>query len=123
VASKTADEIELQMKSNLAAFQAGQIDRQTALSNFALLWNALQSSCTQIGGDAGRNCIDDRKAGACKWHDSAGECWNWDTGYRAPIAAAVEAPTVSVVSQLANLSPAYWLLGGLAVWGLVEAVN
>lgn len=122
-ASQNADEIERALKGNLAAFEVGQIDQQTALANFDQLWAALQQACGQVGGDAGRNCIADRQADACKWKNSAGECWNWFTGYRDPIAAAVAAPSMSLTSRVASMSPAELLLAGLVGLVVVEAVS
>jgi hypothetical protein len=37
--------------------------QQTALANFDALWNAIVQACTQIGGQGGKGCIDDRKRG------------------------------------------------------------
>lgn len=125
VASNTANEIERQMKANLAAFQAGQIDRKTALSNFDILWNGLVQTCEQIGGGAGTNCIDDRKEGACKWRDTSGQCWNWFSGYRAPIydaAAASNSPTAALSSIIGNLTLAEWAVLGLLSFGIAEAM-
>jgi hypothetical protein len=99
-ASNDANQIEQAMKANLAAFQAGQITQAEALQNFDGLWQQLSQACGQIGGGAGSNCIADRQAGACKWKDSSGACWNWFSGYRDPIANAPanSAPTVGGVS-------------------------
>lgn len=116
VASKNADAIESQMKANLAAFLAGQIDQQTALGNFEVLWNGLAQACGQIGGDAGKNCTADRKQGACKWRDASGECWNWYIGYRDPIAAASAPAAVaggSFLPQLGGMSSLQLALLGL----------
>jgi hypothetical protein len=85
-ASNDANQIETQMRANLAAYQAGQIDGTTAVANFDQLWTGLENACNQIGGGAGQNCISDRQQGACKWRDSSGACWNWFIGYRDPIA-------------------------------------
>src|SRR6185369_8545402 len=124
VASQNANDIENQMKQNLAAFQSGQIDRATALSNFDILWNAFVQMCHQVGGDQQTNCIADRQAGACKWHDSAGQCWNWDTGYRAPIQnAAAAAPTVAVSSLLKNITLPELLVLGVIGFGIAEAAS
>jgi len=124
VASQNANQIEDQMKQNLAAFQSGQIDRATALSNFDILWNAFVQMCHQVGGDQQTNCIADRQAGACKWHDAAGQCWNWDTGYRAPIQnAAAAAPTVAVSSLLKNITLPELLVLGVIGFGIAEAAS
>jgi len=123
-ASNNANQIEQQMKDNLAAFQAGAIDQATALANYSILWNAYKQMCEQV--NPGGGCITDRQAGACKWKDASGQCWNWDIGYRAPIAARAPqgtAPTASITSIVGSMSLAEWLLLGIVSWGVAEAVS
>lgn len=116
-ASNDANAIEQAMKQNLAQFQAGQIDQATAEANFQSLWAQLEQSCGAIGGDAGKNCIGDRQAGACKWKDASGNCFNWFSGYYDPIASV--APAVSPAS-FSGMLP---ILGiGLAAWAIAEAL-
>ena len=83
-----------------------------ALQNFDSLWAQLVNLCTNdptlMGTTAGRNCIQDRQAGACKWRAAPGGwvqsagggwtykpwgpagsgsgCWNYFVGMRDPIA-------------------------------------
>lgn len=100
------------------ANKAGDLIRQNALAYFALpaprsrtaqaaylenfdtFWNWLVQQCSNTAlGDAGKRCISDRAAGACKWRVPAsqpgpdcpggpgpGECFNWFNAYRDPIA-------------------------------------
>jgi hypothetical protein len=60
-------------------------------------------------GNAGKRCISDRQAGSCAYHQTAdkvppwgtpaaGECWNWDSGYRRPIAEDPNVVDDSVLS-------------------------
>lgn len=117
------------MAKNLSAYLSLPAPRaasaqQTALSNFDQLWAQLVNLCTNDpqlrGTTAGRNCIADRQAGACKWkaspggwtRDSSGswtykgwgpagsgsDCWNWFIGLRDPIA---NDPAVAPDSQAA----------------------
>jgi len=122
-ASNNANAIEVQMKANLAAFQAGQIDQATGLSNFSQLWTAMVSMCDQVGGSQASGCIGDRQAGACKWKDAQGNCWNWWTAYHDPIAnASTAATSPSIGSLLTNLSTAELILVAAFGIGLVEAL-
>lgn len=97
-------------------------DQQSALNIFDAIWAGLVQRCSQAGlGTAGQNCIDDRKAGACKWHQTGqpefpgqpayGECWNWFKAYRDPIA---NDHVVSPVTQISNLFPTVG--GGSSLW-------
>ena len=72
-------------------------DQQSALRMFDAVWAKLVQLCSQPGlSTAGKNCIGDRQAGACKWKATAdspwpggpvqGSCWNWFNAYRDPIA-------------------------------------
>ncbi len=72
--------------------------QQVALSNFDKVWASLVSTCDHPEfGDAGKRCVSDRQAGACVWRQTAdkvpawgtpaaGECWNYFSGMRDPIA-------------------------------------
>ncbi len=90
--SDAANEVEKVLKQNLAMYQASghtRAEQRAALDNFDLVWNQLVQFCGQPQFQttkAGRNCVEDRKAGACVWRDSSGQCWNWFSGYRDPIA-------------------------------------
>lgn len=95
-ATQVVNAAEYQMRQNLAAWNASPkcaADQMQALANFDKLWNGVLQTCTQIAGGpssdsaaAGTNCIQDRQAGACKFKDSAGACWDWFIAYRDPIA-------------------------------------
>lgn len=90
--SDAANQIEEQLQKNLAAYLNSPRTRSVqsaALAVFDGYWNALAQYCSQPEFQttaAGRNCINDRKEGACKWRDDGGQCWNWFIGYRDPIA-------------------------------------
>lgn len=110
-----------------------------ALANFDQVWNYLFQQCNNPSlGSAGTNCINDRKAGACKWHQTGnpefpgqpatGQCWNWFNAYRDPIAqdpAVVTSVTVdpstagSVVSSSVSTSgfdsSSLFLFGGIGL--------
>lgn len=100
------------MAKNLNAYLAlpaprARTAQTVALANFDSLWSQLVNLCTNDptlrGTTAGKNCIADRQAGACKWRASAGgwqpngtykgwgpagsgpDCWNWFIGMRDPI--------------------------------------
>lgn len=92
------------------------LDQQSALNVFDAVWGGLVQRCSQQGlGTAGQNCIADRQRGACKWKQTStspllkfpgepqpGECWNWFSGYRDPIANdpnVSPAPVTPVVSS------------------------
>ena len=81
------------LQQNLSAWQGLSASQKTpatqaaALQNFDQVWQAMVAACqTSQYGSAGTACVQDRQAGACKWKDAAGNCWNWFIGYRDPIA-------------------------------------
>lgn len=88
--TKIVDAVEPYMKQNLEGYLAGPRNRSAqaqALANFDAGWQYIVEHCNiPEMGDPGQRCTDDRKAGACVWHDDKGECWNWFKGYRDPIA-------------------------------------
>ncbi len=101
VTSNWANQAADALQQNIAAYFALPAPRSVeakaqALANFDNIWNYLYNQCNnpQLGG-AGVNCINDRKRGACKWHQSGnpefpgqpatGQCWNWFNSYRDPI--------------------------------------
>jgi hypothetical protein len=112
IASNDANKFETYLQQNLAAYVSSPVRyasmQAAALANFDTIWNALEQACSDPSlGDAGRRCISDRSAGACQWKATPGSwnqvngvwtwtgagqagsgdtCWNWDSGYRAPIA-------------------------------------
>jgi hypothetical protein len=91
ITSDWANQAEAQLKQNYAAYFAiptprPQSVQQAAVANFDTVWNYLVSQCRQVAGAAGTNCIADRQAGACKWKNADGSCFNWFQAYRDPIA-------------------------------------
>ena len=146
------------MAKNLNAYLAlpaprSQTAQRVALANFDSLWGQLVNLCTNDpelrGTTAGRNCIADRQAGACKWKASPGgwtrdasgawsykgwgpagsgsDCWNWFIGMRDPIqndpavAPDSQAAAPSVLSSLVPGAGSGSLLPLLIIVGLVAA--
>ena len=122
ITSDWANQAESQLQQNIAAYFAipaprPQSVQQAALANFDTVWNYLEQQCSQVAGAPGENCISDRQAGACKWHQTttppwgspvAGACWNWLNGYRDPIANDPNAlPDEEIAAQnIASSAPA-----------------
>ena len=108
VTSQWANQAEAMLKQNLAAYLAlpsprPSSARDVALANFDAVWQTLQQQCGQPGtGDAGVRCITDRQAGACKWKDAQGQCFNWFSGYRDPIANDTDVSSSSDLSSLVS---------------------
>jgi hypothetical protein len=102
ITSQWANQAAAKLDQNLDAYFALPTPRPRSaqvvcLAVFDSVWQTLQQQCGQEGtGDAGKRCITDRQAGACTWHQdktpghpgepAIGECWNWFSGYRDPIA-------------------------------------
>lgn len=149
VTSNWANQAEDLLKKNIQAYfsqPAPRTDAQkaVALANFDSIWNYLVSQCSNAQlGAAGRNCITDRQAGACKWKQTSdspllqypgepqpGECWNWTSGYRRPIeldqtisAASIPGITSALTSASSslNISPLWLLVGlGVAAWAVAS---
>src|ERR1035441_7974689 len=122
--SQWANQAEKALEQNIAAYFSNSpryVSQQTlALANFDAVWAQLQATCGQPGtGNAGVRCISDRQSGACTWKQSStstllgypgepqpGECWNWFSGYRSPIAndAVVEDSSSALVQGAADTS-------------------
>lgn len=106
ITSNWANQAEALIRQNLTAYFSlakprAQSAQAIALANFDAIWNKLVAECSspQVG-NAGVHCISDRQAGACVWKQTAtysadimaagepqiGQCWNWFSGYRDPIA-------------------------------------
>ena len=110
-----ANQAEPLLAQNIAAYFAQpvrtQSSQQVALANFDAIWARLVQMCSDSStGNAGKRCISDRQSGACTWKQNStspllhypgepqpGECWNWFSGYRDPIAndAGVQPDTVA----------------------------
>jgi hypothetical protein len=100
--SQWANQAANALQQNLDAYFAlpiprAQSNQALALQTFDQIWAQLVKSCGDPQwGNAGKRCISDRQAGACKWKQdktggypgepAMGECWNWFNGYRDPIA-------------------------------------
>lgn len=143
VTSNWANQAEDLLEKNIQAYfsaAAPRTDAQkaVALANFDSVWNYLVSQCSAPAlGTAGHNCIADRQAGACKWKQTAdsillkypgepqpGQCWNWFSGYRDPIAndatvpAAIDLSSVSAAASTLA-SPTGLLLAAAALAALL----
>ena len=131
VTSQWANQAEAALKQNLAAYLAlpsprPSSARDVALANFDAVWKTLEQQCGQPGtGDAGKRCISDRQAGACKWKDSQGKCFNWFSGYRDPIAndtdVVASSDLSSLVSSVGSVLDGGALLPVLLIAGLLVA--
>lgn len=105
-ASDYANQAEPLLRQNLNAYFAlpkprSQSAQSAALQNFDAIWAQLVKLWSDPAlGNAGKRGISDRQAGACTWKQNAdygaeimaagepaiGQCWNWESGYRRPIA-------------------------------------
>lgn len=106
------------LKDNLIGYMQGPrtvSSQLQALANFDAAWGYVVANCnTAKMGDPGQRCVADRQQGACKWQrgpgDSMeqydgvhpGECWNWFTGYRDPIARDIPVPDPTVTQETAS---------------------
>lgn len=107
VTSQWANQAEPLLKQNLQKYLSlsprTKSDQQSALNLFDAIWAGLVQRCSQAGlSTAGRNCIADRQAGACKWRDSSGACWNWHSGYRDPISNDTDVVDDSATAALSS---------------------
>lgn len=98
-ATQIVNNAEPTFRANLAAYENGQIDQATAISNYQQMQNAVTQACSGIPGDAGSRCVSDRfPPSACTWKNN-GQCWNWYTGYYLPLEQPSTTPMVSGVSS------------------------
>ncbi len=132
--SSWANQAEPLLQQNISAYFSvaaprSQSQQNAALANFDTTWAALVNLCSGYGtGDAGKACISDRQAGACKWKATAnspwpggpaqGACWNWFNAYRDPIA---NDPNVVADSTSSVVSGAVSELSSLPAWALAAA--
>ena len=103
LSTQYANKAEALLGQNIAAYFAivapRPLSAQTAaLANFNTVWNDFVQQCNNPAlGSQGQTAISQRAAGSCAWTQpankvppwgvpAAGQCWNWDLGYRAPIA-------------------------------------
>ncbi len=125
-ATSITDQITPYMQANLDSWKALPDNQKTPelqaqyLANFDAYWTQLVNSCSNPQLEsAGQNCISDRQQGACKWRDDTGQCWNYFTGFRDPIAndpavAANSTPT-AILSSFGLSGSSMLLVGGAAV--------
>ncbi len=121
-ATQLVNDAEPILRNNVTEYTAGHLDQGTALLNFNQVWTAVQQGCGAIPGAAGSNCVGDRQAGACKWKDANGQCWNWDIGYRQPLLVpnGVGVGVGSGVSMTNLTSDPMLMIGaGLLLLGLI----
>lgn len=134
-ASNLANQAEPILAQNLRTYLNSPIRyasmQAAALNNYNFTWQALVRACSNPAlGNAGVACIADRQAGSCKWQTSPGgwqsdgaggmtyvgpggqgsgsACWNWDIGYRLPIASdptVVPDPTPATVGIAPGSGP------------------
>jgi hypothetical protein len=151
--SEWANEAEKILTDNLDAYFSipaprPESARQAYIGIFNAVWDGLQQRCGQPGlSTAGRNCIQDRQRGACKWRQRAGaaslrypgepqpgECWNWFTGYLDPVlqdsqvvpdsALQIQQAGASISSAVGgfSMSSLFLALGiGAVVWGVAKS--
>lgn len=137
VASQYANKAESLLQQNYNTYFAlptprAQSAQQAALNVFDQVWQGLVQACSNPQlADAGKRCVTDRQAGACKWKDANGQCWNWFSGYRDPIANDPNVVADSPLSAVTNLfgsgsggmGTGTILLIGAAVLGVVLLVG
>jgi hypothetical protein len=101
ITSDWANKAEALLRQNIDAYFSSPLRNQStqaaALGGFDAIWAQLATACgnPNLGG-AGQRCTGDRERGACKWKQTGespwpggpklGECWNWFSAYRDPIA-------------------------------------
>lgn len=115
ISSNWANQAETLLTQNARAYFALPAPRSAeqkaqALANFDNVWNYLSQQCSNPQlGNAGVRCIQDRMTGACTWKQThapefpgepdVGQCWNWFSGYRDPIANDPAVVTTTTVSS------------------------
>jgi hypothetical protein len=114
-ATNLVNQAEPALLQNLQAYENGEIDQATALSNYQQIWQSIQTACSAIPGGAGKSCVTDRQAGACTWKATGtpptpsspapGTCWNWDNAYRVPLTyPPINAPAPSASSDVSAVT-------------------
>ncbi len=115
VTSNWANQAADLLEQNIRAYFALPVPRPVeakaqALANFDNIWSYLHQQCSNPSlSTAGQHCISDRQSGACVWHQTGqpefpgqpayGDCWNWFSAFRDPIAndpAVVTENTISL---------------------------
>lgn len=137
-ANQAAQLLDQNIHAYFASSPRTKSQQAAALETFDNIWSQLQKLCSQPSvGNAGVRCISDRQSGACTWKQTAdkvpswgtpaaGECWNWFSGYRDPIANDPDVVSDSqvVTSQVSGLlaSVTGGSTSGLVKWGLILAL-
>lgn len=130
-ASDYANQAEPILRNNLNTYLAlpkprSQSQQAAALETFDRVWAQLVQLWSDPAlGNAGKRGISDRQAGACKWRDASGSCFNWFSGYRDPIAndpnvvpdsqAALSSSAGALFSGGGSISPLLLIAGALAL--------
>jgi len=122
------DQVEPLLQQNLKGYLEGPrtvSSREQALANFDAGWQFVVEHCDiPVMGDPGKECVNDRKAGACEYRE-AGECWNWFIGYRDPIANDVPNPDPTMTEEISStFDSLFGSIGGTpgqTPWGLIGA--
>ena len=136
--SQWANQAAAALNQNALAYFAqptprSQSSQTLALANYDNIWNQLVTMCSQPStGNAGKACISDRQAGACKWKVTtpspwpgalpAGACYNWPGDLRDPIANDPDvAPDASSAVASVESAVSGNLLPILIIGGLLAA--
>jgi hypothetical protein len=128
--TKWANDAEVLLRQNIDAYFASPVrnesTRAAALGGFDAIWGQLARACgqEQLGG-AGQRCTGDRERGACHFKQTGespwpggpklGECWNWFSAYRDPIANDPNVVPDSVVDLSGAGAAVESFLGGESI--------
>lgn len=141
LSSEYADKAENILSQNILTYFSLPAPRSAtaqaaALRIFDAVWADLSQQCSNPAlKEAGQRCITDRQRGACKWKQTSdsillnipgepqpGECWNWFSGYRDPIAndpaVADAASEGGILGTLMSGNGTIYLIGAAALLGL-----
>ena len=128
LSTQYANQAEALLRQNITTYFNLPVPRAAsaqaaALQNFATIWSDYtQQASNPALGAQGQQSIAERAAGGCQWKQpassvppwgtpAAGECWNWDNGYRAPIA---DDPNVAPDETATAANPAAYAASALS---------
>lgn len=133
LSSQYANQAEAALQQNILAYFAQPAPRdpasQTAAESlYQQVSGDLTQQCSNASlGSAGQKCISDRQAGACTWKQTAdsvllgipgepqvGQCWNWDSGYYAPIVNDPDVAAASVATSAESAAASALSSAGLS---------